>query len=109
MNRDDVIAAIVVADKIRAELNDDYVGVWKVVWHLRRALPNATDGAVHELSEAVLGGLISLGAVLGDIDGATGSFIPWPSSGSLDAAMEAWRVMGREPSIGDIGWIARSW
>lgn len=109
MNRDEVIVAIVVADRIRSELDDDYVGVWKVPWHLRRALPHATDDAVRDLAEAILGGLISVGAVLGDLDGESGTFIPWPPSGALDAAMTAWRVLGREPNIGDIAWLARSW
>lgn len=109
MSRDELIVAIVVADKIRRELEEDYVGIWKVAWHLRRDLPNATDEVVRDLAEAVLGGLIGLGAVLGDLDGVTGAFIPWPPSGSLDSAMAAWHVLGRDPNIGEIAWLARSW
>ncbi len=108
MNRDEVIIAIVVADKIRTELDDDYVGLWTVPWHLRRALPNASDDVVRDLAEAILGGLLGVGAVLGDLDGEAGAFIPWLPSGALDVAMTAWRALGRDPNIGEVAWLARS-
>ena len=109
MNKHDVTAAIVVAGKLRSELEDDYVGLWKVPWHLRRDLPGASDTLVAELAEAILDGLLGLGAVLGDLDGASGTFVPWPSAGALSAAMAAWRALGRDPNIGEVAWLARGW
>ena len=109
MNREEVVVAIVVADTVRTELNDDYVGLWIVPWHVRRALPSATEGIVRDLSEMILTGLLGVGAVLGDLDGESGLFIPWPASGAIEAAMDAWRALGRDPNIGDVGWLARSW
>jgi len=109
MNKRDVTAAIVVAGKIRSELEDDFVGLWKLPWHLRRELPSATDELLAELTEAILDGLLGLGAVLGDLDGTSGTFVPWPPAGALNSAMSSWRGLGRDPNIGEIAWLARGW
>jgi hypothetical protein len=109
MNQEEVVVAIIVAERIRSEADDDYVGLWKLTWHLRRELPDASDGLVFELAEAILGGLLKLGVVLGDLDGTSGMFVPWSPTGALDTAMAAWRSLGRDPNIGEVAWLARSW
>jgi hypothetical protein len=106
MNKTDVMAAVVVAERIREEANEDYVGLWKLPWHLRRELPDASDGLVFELGHAILGGLLRVGLVLGDLDGTSGTFIPWPQEEALNAAMTAWRSLGRDPNIGEVAWLA---
>jgi hypothetical protein len=86
-------------------LHDDYVGLWTLAWHLRRALSDAPDELVIALAEAILDALLRFGVVLGDLDGTTGAFLPWSPTGALEAAMTAWRSLGRDPNIGEIAWL----
>lgn len=95
-----------VALLIHRELEDDYVGMWKVPWHVRRALPSASDDQVHRIAAAILESLTSVGVALGSLDEETGSFLPWPSSGATETAMTAWRRLGRDPNIGEVAWLA---
>jgi len=106
VDRDELITAVVVADRIRQELNGDYVGLWKLPWHLRRELPTATDDEIRDMGEAILAGLVKVGVVIGEIDGTSGTFMPWTLAGALDAAMNAWRLLGRDPNIGEVAWLA---
>lgn len=103
---EDLIASSV-AETLDRELNEDWVELWKISWHVRRSLPNATDGTVRAISEVVLADLLRGDAVLGDVDSATGTFSPWSADGALDLAMAAWGSLGRDPRMGDIGWLAR--
>ena len=50
--------AAAVAIVIYRELEDDYVGLWTVPWHVRRALPKASDDEIREISTAVLEALV---------------------------------------------------
>jgi hypothetical protein len=108
MTRDQVITAVVVAEKISRELDEDYVGLWTIPWHLRRALPDASDALVWELARAILGGLERSGLVVGDLDGYSGLFIPWSGDTGVDTAMQRWRDLGRDPNIGEIAWLMRT-
>ena len=109
MNQQDVVAAIVMAERIRSEVDDDYVGLWKLPWHLRRELREPSDFLVFELGEAILGALLKLGVAIGDLEGNSGTFVAWSQTETLDAAMTAWRSLGRDPNIGEVAWLARSW
>jgi len=108
MSRNEVIVALKVAEKISRELDDDYVGLWKLPWHIRHDWPSASDEQVLALASSVLESLVSGGAALGDLDGETGSFEPWPSHLQVETAIEFWQRLGRDPNIGEVAWLARS-
>jgi len=99
-----------VAAKILAELEDDYVGFWKITWHIRRTFLVFSDDELREISAAVLTDLVARGVTIGTLDKATGSFDPWPVDGAVDAVMSAWRDLGSDPNIWEIAWLApASW
>ena len=104
----DLTAAASVAMLIHRELDDDYVGLWKIPWHLRRALTGATDEEVHEIAEAVLEALLAADVAIGRLDETTGSFEPWDAHDAVDNVMSAWRALGRDPNIGEVAWLART-
>ena len=104
----DLTAAASVAMLIHRELDDDYVGLWKIPWHLRRALPGATDEDVREIAEAVLEALLAADVAVGRLDETTGSFEPWDAPAALESIMSAWRELGRDPNIGEVAWLART-
>ncbi len=103
------LASSVVA-KILAALEDDYVGFWKITWHIRTTYWVFSDDELREISAAVLTDLVARGVAIGSLDKATGSFDPWPVDGAVDAVMSAWRDLGSDPNIWDIAWLApTSW
>jgi len=104
----DLTAAASVAMIIHRELEDDYVGLWKIPWHLRRALPGATDEDLREIAEAVLEALLGAGVAIGRLDETTGSFEPWAAHNAVDNVMSGWRALGRDPNIGEVAWLART-
>lgn len=90
---------------VERELMDDYVGVWVIPWRFRRLLPRADGDTVRILSEKVLQKLLSGGACLGDLDGNTGEFSPLNTADPLAEVMEGWRLLGRDPNIGELAWL----
>jgi hypothetical protein len=99
-----LVASVVSA--VADELEDDFVGLWVVPWHIRRALPEADDAEVQEIASAVLTALLARGARLGELDESTGAFREWPRHDAAGRAMMKWVQLGRDPSIGEVGWLA---
>lgn len=95
-----------VALVVYRELEDDYVGLWIVPWHVRRALPEANDDEIREISTAVLVALVTQDALIGDLDETTGSFTPWDTDTAVNTALSAWLGLGRDPDIGEVAWLA---
>ncbi|MDQ7807288.1 hypothetical protein Q5425_26430 [Amycolatopsis sp. A133] len=104
----DMTVAASVAILVHRELDDDYVGLWTLPWHIRRALPEAGDAQIREIAAAVLEALVAAGAAIGDLDETTGTFDPWETRGAVEAVMSAWRALGRDPNLGEVAWIART-
>lgn len=102
----DLTAAASVAILIHRELESDYVGLWKIPWHIRRAIPDVSDEQVREIATAVLQALLANDVAIGSLDEITGSFDPWERRGAVDAALSAWRALGRDPNIGEVAWLA---
>lgn len=101
-----VALAVQVAITISRELDDDYVEIWKTPWHLRRELPTSGEELVIELADAILRGLQGSGIVVGTID-PKGAFLPSRSQETaVDEVMKRWRALGRDPNMGEIGWLA---
>ncbi|MDA8439916.1 MAG: hypothetical protein M0Z51_13790 [Propionibacterium sp.] len=107
MTGHELVIAAQVAEKLSRELDEDYVGLWKVAWHIRRAWPDGSDDQMRSLAASILTVLLTTGVRLGDLDADTGQFCPWPGSNSVEAAIEAWARLGRDPNIGEVAWLAR--
>ena len=101
-----MVATELVAVLVRREFDDDYVEFWTLPWHIRRIFPDAGDSQVRRVSEAVLTALLETGIVLGNIDWDSGAFLRWPTSGAVEKVMTAWRLLGRDPNMGDVCWLA---
>lgn len=102
--RESAVAGIVAAE-ISQELDEDYVEMWKLPRRIREEWPDASGREIRAVAEIALATLVEAGARLGDIDWQAGEFRPWPGGGAVDRAMEAWVRLGREPNMGDIGWL----
>jgi hypothetical protein len=59
------------------------------------------------MSRVILDRLEVSGAVLGDLSGETGEFTPWSESDGIEQALRQWRALGRDPNMGEIGWLGR--
>lgn len=99
--------AVAVAEVVSRELDEDYVGVWKVAWHLRRRLGSTTDEQVRELADVVIRGLEPSGVSVGELDESSGIFVAWPENVGVSRLMEKWAMLGRDPNIGEIAWLMR--
>lgn len=82
------------------------MGLWKIPWHIRRALPDAGDDEVREIAAAVLEALLNRDVAVGNLNETTGTFIPWAVANALERVMSAWRDLGRDPNIGEVAWLA---
>jgi hypothetical protein len=102
--RENAVAATVAAS-ISRELDEDYVEMWKLSRRIREEWPEATGREVRTVAGMALTILVQAGSRLGDIDWETGEFRPWPSGGAVERAVSAWDRLGREPNLGDIGWL----
>ena len=102
----DAAAARTVAEKISRELDDDYVEIWALPWHLRRLVPNVSDARVHDMAEVILRELTDSGVVIGDLSGESGVFSPWVGP-VVERVMREWEQLGRDPNIGEIAWLSR--
>ena len=67
----ELIAAANVAMIVRREVDEDYVGLWVIPWHVRRSVVRASDDRVREISVAALTALLQDGVLIGDLDGNT--------------------------------------
>jgi hypothetical protein len=103
----EAVVAIEVAELLSRELDEDYVGLWTVPWHLRRRLSGVSDETVRMIAETILRGLVESGLCVGELSESTGVFEPWPSSSGIDRAMQEWQALGRDPNIGEIAWVVR--
>ena len=99
--------AAAVATSLARELEEDHVELWSLPCRLGRLLLDPDDDAVLRTARVVLEVLVADGAMLGDYVDGTGEIAPWPSSGEepVDRVMRKWRALGRQPNMGDIGWL----
>lgn len=107
MTGEEVAASVAVAEAISRELDEDFVGLWKLGWHLRRQIPGLPDEKVRSLAGAILQGLRGSAVRVGSLSEESGIFTPWPAEVAIDRAMQAWAALGRDPNIGEIAWLVR--
>jgi hypothetical protein len=88
------------------ECNEDYVGLWSLVWHIRRA-GMMDDSAVIQAALSVLLPLLLGGQIIaGQFEDKT-KFQEWnlrPPEVIRKIESE-WRMLGRDPSLGEIAWF----
>lgn len=99
--------AVAVGDLISRELDEDYVGMWVIPWHIRRRLGSADDELVQEVARAVLVGLSESAVRVGTLAEDSGVFTAWQASDGVERALRGWSALGRDPNIGEVAWLAR--
>jgi hypothetical protein len=95
---------------IATEVQSDVVGLWAVLWEVRRRVPELSAEKAREATLDVVRDVLVEGcAVAGDFcdkDDDTALFEPWPIDVPATLARLAmeWDALG-EPNIGDIAWL----
>lgn len=106
MIAEDKVARIAAA--FIAECKNDFVGLWALVWEVRRAFPEYDVKQRRETTIRVARlMLVSGNIMIGDFGGDK-RFVAWPIQGvsAADLLEEAWETLEREPDIGDLCWFA---
>jgi hypothetical protein len=88
------------------ESQEDYVGLWSLVWNVRHEFADANVQKIKELVLITLQLLLSeYGLLIGDLK--QGKFLPWSctSSEAIARVDTEWRKLGRDPDIGEIAWL----
>lgn len=107
MSLDRAITASRIALLVDRELVEDGVEVWTMFWHARRMVERASDEGVLDVVEPALRALILSGVRVGKIDDDSGRFELWSDEGLAARVMAEIRNLGREPHMGDVGWLVR--
>jgi hypothetical protein len=107
MTSDEVAVAVAIGQTISEELDEDYVGIWTLAWHIRRRIIDVSDEGVRALATAILHGLHESAVRIGSLSEESGTFTPWPDEDGVDRVMREWTALGRDPNIGEIAWLAR--
>ena len=107
-NTNSVVAARI-ALLVDRELADDAVEVvWTLYWHARRLTPGEVDDAQRSAAaEVALRALILEGVKVGELDERTGEFRLLGTPNLADDLLSRIRALGREPNMGDIGWLVK--
>ena len=95
-----------IRDAILAECREDHVGLWTIIWHLRRMGVQESQ-ETRRLTMSLSRDLLSAGMLAGTPTPDGRGFVPWSASASsiLSRIEEAWDALGHEPNIGDIVWF----
>jgi hypothetical protein len=95
------------------ELDIDAVGLWQIIPTLRNAF-GLKDAALERATREALAGLLARGAcpVVGSAaqDGSWEEATRYGDNPAaiIDAVIEEWHRMGRDPDVGDV-WFAQPW
>jgi hypothetical protein len=103
------LVASLVAAAARIELlaDDDIVGEWELVHELTEACPGQQADMRADCLEAILSGLVaSSDIMLGTIVSA--AFVPYAGKGGVPGFMDRWRSLGRDPVMGEVGYLVRA-
>jgi hypothetical protein len=95
----------VVEREFLSECDDDYVGLWSLIWSIKNAGTTSTD--VRNTTVSILQHLLAAGLIIAGEPTEVGDFEAWPG-GTVEIIRRietAWDQLGREPDIGDIVWF----
>ncbi|HEY5314622.1 MAG TPA: hypothetical protein VIK18_18965 [Pirellulales bacterium] len=90
-------------ERILAECEDDYVGLWSILRQVREARypqPKA-------VTLALLRYLLSTGIIEAGEPDASGGFQVWKTSAdeTMSRIGSEWSALGHDPDLGDIAWF----
>ncbi len=97
---DDILAGF------KREAKEDWIGLWAIVWTLRRAHPKATADEIRELSIDLIQSMLESGFVAASVSDK--AYLRWPDQRSemvVRRIENEWDALGREPDIGEIAWF----
>ena len=100
-------AVAAVAEMISRELDEDFVGLWKIAWHLRHVFADASWQEIRDSATEILWRLRESGMVLGHLSEETGEFVPWVPAPGIDEVVREWSVLARDPNLGEVAWLVR--
>lgn len=102
----DIAAITSTAVLLWRELQEDDIEMWWLVSRVRRRFAGLSDPEVRSTSTALALGLVDAGCLMGDMDAQTGRVRAWDGDVGLEIARRWDALGGREPNMGDIGWLS---
>lgn len=97
-----------VKSQLRAEGEEDFIGLWEVVRSVQDDVPDADAATVRQISLEIVDELLASGDWEAGFPAEDGrSFEAWtlaPGAASERIRGE-WEQLGREPNIGEIAWL----
>ncbi len=96
-------------DRIRQDLlaegREDYVGLWEVVWRLKRSKPMPESDEIRELALEIFRPLLREGLMEPGVLQPNGGFLAWTCTPdeALARIDAEWRALGQDPYIGQVG------
>lgn len=91
---------------ILSECSDDYVGMWSIVWLLRRDHKEASEAEIRRMAMEILRPLLEEGLIeAGPIEGDWSEAWSLPPIEVLSKIEALWDDFGSEPQMWDICWF----
>lgn len=104
MNKDSLIKEI--RRDVLVECSEDYVGVWSVIWLLRRKFSDQSEAEIRQKALDVIRPLLEDGLIeAGPIEGDWSEAWAIPSPEILYRIEAGWDELGHEPKMWDICWF----
>lgn len=96
----------IVADFL-AECQEDYVGLWTLVWRSRQAFAEANDEWRREQILDQIHKLLLQKTIIAGSFVDKERFVPWsePPDVATEKIRRQWLGLGRDPEIGEIVWF----
>jgi hypothetical protein len=93
---------------LKAEFEDDHVGLWTIVKQVRRAYPHGCPEEIRKTTLALIKLLLQVGSVEAGFPTEDGrGFVSWDIEpyGVVTRIGAEWKKLGKEPTIGEIAWF----
>lgn len=97
-----------VKSQLRAEGEEDFVGLWEVVRSVQDHVPHADAASIRQISLEIVDELLSNGEWEAGFPAEDGrSFDAWTllPPAAVARIQREWDQLGREPNIGEIAWL----
>lgn len=96
----------ILVEQFHNECEGDYLGLWAIVRDARNAFPGGDNAQLEATVLKLIRMLLARGAVFGQFDPRR-AFVsqPMPNEDAIAAIAAAWRGLGRDPEIGEVGWF----
>lgn len=94
---------------ILAECHEDYVGLWSIIYEVKRCLP-AGASYFEETIKLIERLILEEDVVAGDFaTGVAHGFRQWemPAEATIERIRCEWQLLGHEPTPGDVVWLTK--